>query len=332
MPNKIVTILGKNSMEAPFTYNSLALDNQFLSRKKELNQLINILKERKNALIYEPYRTGKRSLINMALKGLAKENIPYRLCHIDMLNITQSKELFSILEKHPTQDDVYTIYWIEEFQNILRFEDYDKTLLQLEKHWENDCQNSYILSGSMVNAMKYIFEDKKYFYHFADVVKFTPIEEKAATDMIIKTFLKVGRVVEHKHAERMYETVDGHPWYLWQISNTAFHLTKGYINDKLIDESIDSLLIVYDVKFRETINSLSNYQISLLRAIFDGETKLSSVECIEKYHLNSSANVKRLKEALTKKEVVAFNEQDIPYIIDPLFRLWLKRFFFKETI
>lgn len=314
-------------MEAPFTYNSLAQDNFFISRKRELNQLINILKERKNALIYEPYKTGKRSLVNMSFKALTKEGLPYRLCHIDMLNINDSETLFAKLGEYPQDPEIFTIYWIEEFQNILRFDDWEKTILQLQKQWEND-KNSYILSGSMVNAMKFIFDEKKYFYHFAEVVKFSPIEEKAATDLIIKVFLKVGRVVEHKHAERMYETVDGHPWYLWQIANTAFHLTKGYINDKIIDESIDSLLIVYDVKFRETINSLSNYQISLLKAIFDGETKLSSVECIEKYHLNSSANVKRLKEALTKKEVVSFDEYERPYIIDPLFKLWLKRFYF----
>lgn len=315
-------------MEAPFTYNSLALDNFFLSRKRELNQLTNILKEKKNALIYEPYKTGKRSLINMGFKAIAKEGVSFRLCHVDMININDSTTLFAKLEDTPSTPETFTIYWIEEFQNILRFDDWEKTILQLQKLWENDSANSYILSGSMVNAMKFIFEEKKFFYHFADVVKFSPIEEKAATDMIIKTFLKVGRVVEHKHAERMYETIDGHPWYMWQIANTAFHLTKGYINDKIIDESIDSLLIVYDVKFRETINSLSNYQISLLKAIFDGETKLSSVECIEKYHLNSSANVKRLKEALTKKEVVSFNEYEHPYIIDPLFKLWLSRFYF----
>ena len=71
-------------MEAPFTYNSLAQDNFFISRKRELNQLTNILKERKNALIYEPYKTGKRSLVNMSFKALTKEGLPYRLCHIDM--------------------------------------------------------------------------------------------------------------------------------------------------------------------------------------------------------------------------------------------------------
>mgnify|MGYP003445835668 FL=1 len=314
-------------MEAPFTYNSLASDSFFLSRKRELSQLTGILKERGNAIVYEPYRTGKRSLINMAFKNLAKESTPFRICHIDMINIIDSRDFFSRFEEF-RNDGTFTIFWIEEFQNILKFEDFDRTLTEVEKLWSEDSSNSYILSGSMVNAMKYIFEQKKYFYRFGEYVRLSPIEEKAAIDLINKTFLKVGRVLDHKHAERMYEIVDGHPWYMWQIANTTFHLTKGYVNEKILDEAIDSLLIIYDVKFRETMDSLSNYQISLLKAVFDGEVKLSSVECIEKYRLNSSANVKRLKEALTKKEVITFDEYDHPHTIDPVFGLWLKRSYF----
>ena len=66
-----------------------------------------------------------------------------------------------------------------------------------------------------------------------------------------------------------------------------------------------------------------------MRAIFDGVTKVSATSTINTYHLNSSANVHRLKEALTKKEVVVFDAQDIPHIIDPIFKVWLDRFYFK---
>ncbi len=77
------------------------------------------------------------------------------------------------------------------------------------------------------------------------------------------------------------------------------------------------------------MDSLSRYQVYLLRAIFDGVSKVSSTEVIHRYRLNSSANVHRIKEALTKKEVIMFDAQDNPRIIDPVFRVWLDRFYFK---
>ena len=58
--------------------------------------------------------------------------------------------------------------------------------------------------------------------------------------------------------------------------------------------------------------------------------KFSTTEVIDKYRLNSSANVKRLKDALMKKEVIMFNDKDEPVIQDPLFEYWLRKFYFGE--
>ena len=56
--------------------------------------------------------------------------------------------------------------------------------------------------------------------------------------------------------------------------------------------------------------------------------KFSSSDVIEKYGLNSSANVRRVKDALRKKEVITFNEKDEPVILDPLFEYWIRRYYF----
>ena len=165
-------------------------------------------------------------------------------------------------------------------------------------------------------------------------VRLSPIDERSVTDHIIRTFLKVGRVVEQSQAERIYNTADGHPWYIWQIADTCFNLTKGYLSDSIITEAVDSLLYTHSVRFQETVDNLSRYQLYFLKAVFDGITKVSSSDVIERYRLNSSnssANVHRIKEALTKKEVISIDAQDTPTIIDPIFRLWLKRSYFKDN-
>ena len=77
------------------------------------------------------------------------------------------------------------------------------------------------------------------------------------------------------------------------------------------------------------MNDLTTFQVCLLRAILDGHTKFSSSEVIQKYNLNSSANVRRLKDALCKKEIITFDDKDTPIILDPLFEYWATNSFFK---
>ena len=80
------------------------------------------------------------------------------------------------------------------------------------------------------------------------------------------------------------------------------------------------------------MNDLTTFQVSLLKAIIDGYTKFSTAEVIRKYSLNSSANVRRLKDALMKKEILTFvGDDERPVIFDPLFEYWLKNTYFKQS-
>lgn len=308
-------------MESPFTYNCTASGNSFLARKKEVSQTVLNIHSRVNTVIYEPPKTGKQSLIDMAVSqsGLTPA------C-IDMTGMIDADELLRTLQ----DTSGYTLIYIKNFQNILRLPDWEKTAAVLSHSMQKEDAPVYILSGSGINAMKHIFEEKKLFYRQYERVRLSPIDERSVTDHIIRTFLKVGRVVEQSQAERIYNTADGHPWYIWQIADTCFNLTKGYLSDSIITEAVDSLLYTHSVRFQETVDNLSRYQIYFLKAVFDGISKSSSSEVIERYRLNSSANVFRVKEALAKKEVITVDAPDTPRIIDPMFRLWLARNYFNK--
>mgnify|MGYP006974417198 CR=1 FL=1 len=90
---------------------------------------------------------------------------------------------------------------------------------------------------------------------------------------------------------------------------------------------VNKLLCIH--KIIVVTNDLTDHQLSLLRAVLDGVVKFSASDVIERYHLNSSANVRRVKDALKKKEVITFNEKDEPLVIDPLFEYWLRRTYFE---
>ena len=79
------------------------------------------------------------------------------------------------------------------------------------------------------------------------------------------------------------------------------------------------------------MDSLTTHQVSLLKAVVDGYTKFSTAEVVSKYGLNSSANVKRIKDALEKKELVWFDDKDDPHVIDPLFAYWLSSRYFRTS-
>jgi hypothetical protein len=80
------------------------------------------------------------------------------------------------------------------------------------------------------------------------------------------------------------------------------------------------------------MSDLTNYQVNLLRAITEGHSKFSSAEVIRSYGLNSSANVKRVKDALAKKEIITFGDNEEPSFIDPLFEYWVKKYFFRQKL
>ena len=124
----------------------------------------------------------------------------------------------------------------------------------------------------------------------------------------------------------------GHPWYINQLAAICDSMTRGYIMEPVLIDALSCLISTHEPRFQAIMNDLTTHQVSLLRATVDGVTKLSSADVIRRYGLNSSANVKRVKDALMKKEVLVFDENDVPSIIDPLFEYWVKKYFFEINV
>jgi len=71
------------------------------------------------------------------------------------------------------------------------------------------------------------------------------------------------------------------------------------------------------------VETMTSTQINFLKAALDGETAFTSQENLKKYRLGSSANVKKIKDALISREIIDISAQKID-ILDPIFKLWLK--------
>ena len=224
---------------------------------------------------------------------------------------------------------------IDNFQNLLSCNHVGHLFELMEDVLKDNKEQArsvaYIFSGSRVNAMKYIFEEKKWFWKMTEALPLQPVDDREIIDYIVKGFMMSGKVVERDLILGACKLFRGNMWYLNHFIAICDSMTKGYINDGILMEALSTILSVHEPKFISIVDDLTDFQLSFLKAVLDGVTKFSSVDVIDKYHLNSSANVRRLKDALKKKEVITFNDNDEPIVLDPLFEYWIRKYYFKEN-
>ena len=224
---------------------------------------------------------------------------------------------------------------IDEFQNIMMIDEGDEILNCMEeviKEMRTSLKApfSYIMCGSMINAMKEIFYGGRHLYRCVEHFSLQDVEEKDIVEHLVKGFLASGKVIDRDLLLGACRLFRNNLWYMNHFVSICDSKSKGYIMEPILMEALDCILAIHEPRFRSIMNSLTTHQVNLLAAIIDGCPRLSSSEVVRKYALNSSANVKRVKDALMKKEIVTFDRNDVPTIIDPLFEYWVKKYFYEK--
>lgn len=222
---------------------------------------------------------------------------------------------------------------IEEFQNLMRCEEYEMVFAEMEKLFAEKPEDGrpltgYILTGSLVNAMKYIFEEKKYFYRQFEHLPLEVVDDRDVIEHIIRGFRATGKVIERDLVIGACKLFRANMWYLNHYVSICDSMSRGYLNEGILMEALKTILSIHEPRFISMVNDLTDHQLSFMRAVLDGVTRFSASDVIEKYRLNSSANVRRVKDALKKKEIITFNEKDEPVILDPLFEYWITHKYF----
>ena len=237
--------------------------------------------------------------------------------------------LFSLPFKVAAEKGQQIYIILEEFQSIMNDKDYEDALKRMEAVLaQRDKSVSFIFTGSKVNAMKYIFAERKFFYRQVEHLPLQRVDDMEIVEHIIRGFMIGGKVVERDLIVGACELFRGQMWYLNHFTSICDNLTKGYINEGTLLQALKTLISIHEPRFTSIVDDLTDHQLSLLRAVLDGVVRFSASDVIEKYGLNSSANVRRVKDALKKKEVLTFNEKDEPIILDPLFEYWVGKHYF----
>ena len=223
---------------------------------------------------------------------------------------------------------------LKEFQTILFSDEHEDLFSVMEdvfRERNSRPSASFIMTGSGVNAMKYIFAEKKYFYRQVVHLPLHAVESRDVIEHVVRGFLYgSGKSFERDLAMGACELFKCNLWYINHLASICDRLSKGFINESIMTDALRAMISVHEPRFMNMINDLTDHQVSLMRAVLDGVIKFSATDVIEKYHLNSSANVRRVKDALRKKEVITFNEKDEPVVLDPLFEYWLENHYFAK--
>ena len=222
---------------------------------------------------------------------------------------------------------------VSDFQNLLMGEEYERLFAVMEgvmREKSRDNRSCFVLMGSQVNAMKFIFEEKRWFWRLVNHIQLQPVEDRDIIEHVVKGFASGGKVIERELILGACKLFRSDMWRINHFFAICDSMSKGYINEAILMEALRTLIAVHEPYFKAIINDLTDHQVSLLKAVMDGVVKFSASDVIEKYRLNSSANVRRVKDALKKKEVLTFNEKDEPVVLDPLFEYWLEKSYFDK--
>ena len=351
-------------MDLPFAFEKIAAGSGIVGRGQEIDTIVSALGPGgKSLVVYGEARSGKETVITEALERYRLRKPSLIVCTIDLLGI-RSFEAFTDLWRSKMKEcsvevnrgallpveirideivpaklfdlpgiiageaGTQMVVYFKEFQNLLRIEDEQFRLEQLDRTWSRQHNVRYLLTGSFVNAMKYIFEERKCFYGMCRSLTLKPVDKKLVCEYIRSTFLHYGRVIEMEEALAIHEIASGNMWYVKQLCSVCYAMPAGYVNRHIVNQARDTLLSLHVPRFKQVLLDLTGNQVNLLHAVVDGVRKFSAAEVMERYRLNSSAGVARAREALLKKEVLTFDEEDNARIVDPLFEYWLRNYYF----
>ena len=232
------------------------------------------------------------------------------------------KEILSLPEKIASDKGIQLIICIDEFQHLAKLSDYDRLERQMRSVWQHQQHTSYCLYGSQRHMMTEIFNStKKPFYRFGQLFPMKKIAKEDWVPYIVRQFTSTNKQISVTLAEAIVDTVEGHSWYVQQLSSAVWNFTLSSATETDFKKALIWCIDVNSESFRQECDSLSELQINLLRAIAHNEKHYSSAETLSKYKLGTSANVVKNKRLLVKKDLINIVQQ-IPEFQDPLFKIW----------
>ena len=231
------------------------------------------------------------------------------------------EEIFQYLEeaKRPC------VVAIDEFQQIEKYP--EKNVEALLRTYIQHCNNAtFIFAGSQRHIIQNMFASaSKPFYNSSSMMSLTPIAKEKYVEFAVRMFAIFGKVCAPEYIDNLYDTLEGHTWYMQAVLYLAFYMTDKKCSPTIINEALIKRVTDNEDVFESMYYGLSERQRSTLKAIAaEGKAKQTqSVAFIKKYGLTSASSVQSALRQLLDKDLIT-TEKGTYRIDDRFFGFWLK--------
>ena len=231
------------------------------------------------------------------------------------------EEIFQYLEeaKRPC------VVAIDEFQQIEKYP--EKNVEALLRTYIQHCNNAtFIFAGSQRHIIQNMFASaSKPFYNSSSMMSLAPIAKEKYVEFAVRMFAIFGKVCAPEYIDNLYDTLEGHTWYMQAVLYLAFYMTDKKCSPTIINEALIKRVTDNEDVFESMYYGLSERQRSALKAIAaEGKAKQTqSVAFIKKYGLTSASSVQSAIRQLMDKDLVT-TEKGSYRVDDRFFGFWLK--------
>ena len=212
-------------------------------------------------------------------------------------------EVLDLAENIASAKGLRIVVCIDEFQNIVSFDEPLYFQKRLRSHWQRHHKVSYCLYGSKRHMMMDIFTNPQMpFYKFGDLFFLSKITTEHFAPFITERFAALAQI----------------SW---------LRADDGHCSVQTVRQSHEALVEQLSLLFVNLTETLTNQQLALLHAMTAGETAFTSAEVMRKYRISSPMSVFRSKKALVEKDILDINAGTVSFQ-DPIYAWWLRYCYF----
>ena len=238
-------------------------------------------------------------------------------------------EILDLAEKIAKEKKLRIVVCIDEFQNIATFDDSLAFQKKLRSHFQQHENIAYCLYGSKRHMMLEVFTDYSMpFYKFGDIMFLEKIKTPDWVEFIKSTFERTGKSISDEVCGEIVARVQNHPYYVQQLAQQVWLRTGKVATLDAVGEAHSTITAQLSLMFDTITQTLTNQQLSLLRAMSVGEKNLTSRAVMEKYGLSSPTVISRARKALVGKDILDNIAGDYSFQ-DPVYAYWLKHHYFQ---
>ncbi len=274
-------------------------------------------------------------------KSVFKNLIPKISFGLDPLNefnlsfeweelLKYTDEILNLPEVIAKKKKIKFIIALDEFQNIANFAHYEAFEKKMRSKWQRHKNVTFCLFGSKRHMMTDIFNNSsKPFYRFGDLILLEKIKTQDWVNFIIKSFKNSGKSITTSLAQRISFLMKNHSWYIQQLAHYTWYKTENKTTIANINSALSELINANSPLYQKEVETISKTQLNLLKAISQGEIKLTSVSVMTKYKLGTPRNVSKNKLILQNNDIIDLKNSKFEFL-DPAFEIWFLKLFYNQ--